>query len=1311
MNKNNFIQDLYTRRSDYKYPEQAENQAESLDTISSDIYSESQRFIFELIQNADDAASGTENEMLFDFYSDCLIISHNGRSFDEKDIEAITSIGSGTKKADHSKTGYKGIGFKSVFGKSDKVSVFSDGFNFRFDRKSIKQSFNGAKMPWQIIPIWTSENELPKSAKSIVSSGYNVSTVIELKNTNGLQNELNELLSNGKILLFLRRITKISVSINGERNFVIKKSIINKEKYYDEVSLLKNNKETTQWIVTTFEKIPIDIETQAELGKDDKTPDKLKKAEFTEVSFAARIEKNRIKALKGEESLVFTYLPTKVTDFDFPFLVNGNFLTNASREAIHEDRFWNQWLFKVIGIKIFDWLELLTSSKYKFQILHLLPSKFNSLQNELKISFDNAFEKSGTSKIFVPNKNNKLKKASDILIDKTGLSGEEFISTESLIGYINREKDKHFNNDAFIHPKIELKWKLNILGAITFDLENLEDFFTDELFKSSHQPIDNFQLIEYFFNKSNKSDSRELHEKLKSIPFIYAKGKNLKSPQTVCFPSIDYQTDFGEGVSVIHGKVYPKIETEPRIKDWLESLGVKEPSDLAYIENEIIGNIETCINETNYLKVTRYLLNQHKKGNLEEWHYSSLQDFKLFTTKKELIPAKQCYLSDVFEPALKLENINEAGKFVSNKYKAQGDLSSEWKTFFLKIGVSENISIQSIKTSKYSSKSSGIEDDYFNEMGKMAKDNHSYPHLVGPTNSIKLEKIRYSEFANNYKFSKQFWKAALETIFPETVNNYALMPWGYYGSSETVDNYFQWSLKNSKIFPTTSIVCLKASEVYLNLAETKELAGKYLPVFACDIIPNDEWLDLIPFKQNLELNDYLTILNSIVEETEKDEDLKNINKKRVGQIYNKLTELLQNISSEKKNKITEWAEENKLLSSTERFENANELKWVKISGFSNTSDQLKTIFIPDNCETDSDNFEKLLSLFGVQIIDSFIPEIKDAEPNATLKIQLQIVLPYLVALIEKKQYANFTDEYDRISKIIDNAEFYNASEIILSFKNQEEIISGPSLNSYLGDNQLYFKGKWTSPLTLYALVPELVKLFEIKNLNEVLNLILQLDENEIKEWFSKQGFELAELQEKPEYSKSLEKVKSYNSEDDIEQSYDLVDNSDERSRISISQDAKETIFNTLKAKGFDVPDTLDINYTVVKGIKNPKGVAIKIVVKSGKAGKTYFNPNEWLALTESDTQLFVVTRGNIVRNVTLNDLEVFNDTFHMRFNTQSFAVNTNLKAFANFFRYLPYTHFIFDTPESTTDYLQEFGLNQRNPSADTLTSDDKNLLH
>jgi len=1311
MSKKEFIQALYKKRSTFNDPDQAEMMANLLDTVSSDIYSESQRFIFELIQNADDAALSESNEIHFDFHSNYLIVSHKGEPFDEADINAITNAGKGTKGSDATKTGYKGIGFKSVFGKSNKVTIFSDGYHFRFDRQFIRNSFIGVKMPWQIIPIWTEEINVVNE-KKLIKGQFNVSTIIELNNANGLQEELDELLSNGKILLFLRRITKISISVNGNLDYSVEKKINKKEKYFDEVSLFKEDKEVSQWIVKTFDEIPIDDETKIALKQDEKTPDKLKEAEYTEISFAAKIENGKIKALKKEESLIFTYLPTKVIDFEFPFLVNGSFLTNASREGIHEDRIWNQWLFLLIGQKVFDWLDLLSTSNYKYQILHLLPNKFNSLQNDLKIAFDSAFEKYGKSKRFIPNKEFKLKKASEILIDETGLSGEDFISSNSLIEYINKLQDRNFSIDSFVNPKIELKHKLNSLGSFTFNLKNLEEFFTDDIFKSNHLPSQNIFLIKYFFNKANDTDSREWNEKLKSIPFIYAKGKKLKSPQNVCFPSISFETEFGDGVSVIHSEVYPKIEAEPRIRAWLENLGVKEPSDIAYIDNEIIGNIETCITDLNYKQITRYLLNQHKKGLLEEWHYRKLQDLKLFTTNKQYIPANQCYLSDIFEPSLKLEKINESGKYISEKYKEPGDLSSEWKTFFLKIGVSENISIQTISTSRNYCKSTGIEEQYFIEMGDKAAENHRYPHLVSSWNQIELEKIRYSEFTNDYKFSKEFWKAAFETIYPNNVKDYALMPWGYYGSYCRVENYFQWALINSSIFPTTEKVCSKASEVFINEKEIKELAGNYLPVFACETIPDDDWRRLIPFKEKLELEDYLTILTKVAKETEKDDELKNINKKRIGLIYNKLTSQIPNFSNNKKIQLSDWAKGNKLLCSSEKFENASELKWVKISGFTYSSDRLKLLFLPDNCDIDSENFEQLLSLFGVQIIDKFIPEIKNAEPNSSLIIQLHTILPYFVSIIEKRKYSGFSKEYERLTILIDKSNFFNATEIKLFFKYQTETIEGPFLNVFREGNKIYFKGRWTSPMTMFALIPELSDLLEVEGLNEELRLLLELDENEIKEWLSVQGINFIDIECSPEYKKSLAVVSKMTQEEPDDTKYLETDNSDEKSRISISQDAKDIIYAKLREMNFIVPEHLQIKYTIVKGIKNPKGESVTLVIKSGKRGKIYFNPSEWLELSKEDTQLFVVTSGNIVRNVTMNDLLRFNDdVFFMRFNTEAFVVKSNLKHFAKFFQYLKYTHFIFDTPESSTDYLEQFGLNKRNPSSGDLTADDIELLN
>lgn len=1119
MTKEIFIRNLCKENSTFSSTRQAEMVANLLDTVSSDIYSESQRFVFELIQNADDSANTTNNEVHFDFLPNCLIVSHNGKAFDESDIISLTGAGASTKRADPTKTGYKGIGFKSVFGKSERVTVFSDGYQFRFD-KAVHKS----KLPWQIIPLWTEPNNLTKEIQeSIAKNKYNVSTVIEVKNASALLSDLNELLSNGQILLFLRRISKISVSQNEKTISSIEKKVISQDAAFNEIILSKDGKEISSWITKSFEKIPISSDTKVALTQDDKTPEKLKEAAFTEISFAAKIEEGKIKPLKKEESLIFTYLPTKVSDFEFPFLVNGSFITNAAREGLHEDRIWNQWLFKLVAEKILDWLEILASSKFKFHILHLLPQKFNTASNELKNSFDASLDKSGKEKAFVPSKSLKLKKASELIIDKTGLSDLSFISPDTVIDYINQKESTTFKNDSFVNSKLQRVDKLRVFGAKFFDTENLESFFLSPIFKDNHQTSENYSLIEYFYTKANKDESREWNEKLKVIPFIYAEGKKLKSPQTVCFPSVTYETEFGEGVTVIHNEVYPKIESNSKIKNWLELLGVKEPSDTAYLENEIIGNIENCINKDNFLRVTRYLFNQHKKSLLTDWHFDKLQDLKIFTTSKEFKLANECYLSDFYEPSLKLEKVNEVGKYVSETYEQPEDLISEWKTFFLKIGISENISMIRIKTSINSN--NGIEKEYFIEVGNEAKQGHNYPHLVGSSNSIILDKIRYSEFAVDYKFSKMFWQQAIKTIQINSIRQYAYMPWGYYGSQEAIKNYFFWSIENSEIFPSSTKECLTAKELFINDKEITDIAGKYLPVFDYDEPLPDEWRTLLPFKDRLELNDYLTVLVKIAEQAEEDEILRKYNRKKIGLIYNKLASLLPNYSVEKKEVIKNWASESKLLSSNGKFENANELKWIKIDGFTTTSEKLKIIQFPENCDINSKTFEELISLFQVQIIDKFTPTFEKEKKDFELKNKLQNILPYFVAIIEMKQYADFTKEFDRLFSIITKTEFFNAAEIKLSFKHQNETIEGASLNVFRELNSFYFKGRWRSPITMFTLIPELSSLLDVTGLNDELRLLLQLDEIEIIEWLTGLDHDIPNIKAKPEYQTAKKKIK------------------------------------------------------------------------------------------------------------------------------------------------------------------------------------------
>ncbi|CAF2948832.1 unnamed protein product [Rotaria sp. Silwood2] len=81
------IEDLSSKNTDYKYPEQAINQAESLKSLSSDLYTDDVRFIYELIQNADDAQTIhiilaiLDNKYLIIGHDDYAIIYSNDEFF------------------------------------------------------------------------------------------------------------------------------------------------------------------------------------------------------------------------------------------------------------------------------------------------------------------------------------------------------------------------------------------------------------------------------------------------------------------------------------------------------------------------------------------------------------------------------------------------------------------------------------------------------------------------------------------------------------------------------------------------------------------------------------------------------------------------------------------------------------------------------------------------------------------------------------------------------------------------------------------------------------------------------------------------------------------------------------------------------------------------------------------------------------------------------------------------------------------------------------------------------------------------------
>jgi hypothetical protein len=122
--------------------------------LARNLYSSTARFIFELLQNADDnkytkaAEAGEEPYVSFSVYDDRLVMECNEDGFNEANLRAICNIGKSSKQGAQGYIGEKGIGFKSTFMAAWKVDIQSGPLSFYF---SHHKNDSGMGM---VTPLW-----------------------------------------------------------------------------------------------------------------------------------------------------------------------------------------------------------------------------------------------------------------------------------------------------------------------------------------------------------------------------------------------------------------------------------------------------------------------------------------------------------------------------------------------------------------------------------------------------------------------------------------------------------------------------------------------------------------------------------------------------------------------------------------------------------------------------------------------------------------------------------------------------------------------------------------------------------------------------------------------------------------------------------------------------------------------------------------------------------------------------------------------------------------------------------------------------
>lgn len=174
--------------------------------LSQQLYSKDTRFVYELIQNAEDntyklaEATGTSPELTFLIAPDRIVIDSNEDGFAEENVRAICKLGGSTKSASRGFIGEKGIGFKSIFKIASRVRVQSGPFCFAFDHGDDDHGLG------MVTPINDEHEDLPANVRTRFT--------LTLNRHSSFGDRVNEFQNlPDTLLLFLTKLQRIVIGI------------------------------------------------------------------------------------------------------------------------------------------------------------------------------------------------------------------------------------------------------------------------------------------------------------------------------------------------------------------------------------------------------------------------------------------------------------------------------------------------------------------------------------------------------------------------------------------------------------------------------------------------------------------------------------------------------------------------------------------------------------------------------------------------------------------------------------------------------------------------------------------------------------------------------------------------------------------------------------------------------------------------------------------------------------------------------------------------------------------------------------------
>ena len=280
------------------------------------LYSERTHFIFELIQNAEDAGA---TELAFELFADRLELRHDGRPFTEADVRGLCGVGKSGKSGDLTAIGKFGIGFKSVYAYTRSPRIHSGDEHFRIENYV---------RPFPVQPP-------PARSGTLFVFPFDHDTVPAAVAAPEIAAALTAI--RPRILLFLRSIERLRVGGLGVQASVIERSVAGGHNPR-RVTLFSRGRPAEEWL--TWHRQAVEL------------------APPVEIAFRAEGALDQLRLVPCDDSPLVVSFPTEKETF-LGFLVQGPYRTTPARDNVPGHDPSNQLLVRETAALLCDVLRQL----------------------------------------------------------------------------------------------------------------------------------------------------------------------------------------------------------------------------------------------------------------------------------------------------------------------------------------------------------------------------------------------------------------------------------------------------------------------------------------------------------------------------------------------------------------------------------------------------------------------------------------------------------------------------------------------------------------------------------------------------------------------------------------------------------------------------------------------------------------------------------------------------------------------------------------------------------------------------------------